>query len=125
MPLHWTIYHEEGLLEILADGRVSKQEIEDCYFEVVAAGALPYLKIVDLRGVVRDPAATSNILTLAAKAMHYRRTGMLGRAAIIVSSIELEDQVKQYATLSGDEKRISVFRDRAAAESWITATPPR
>src|SRR5258708_6433082 len=45
MPLRWQIHHDQKLVHIVAEGPVTRQELEEHFDAIVVADAIPYAKL--------------------------------------------------------------------------------
>lgn len=82
MPLRWEILHAEKLVHIVAEGVVTREELEEHFDAIVVANAMPYAKLFDATRAA--PAYTDDdVLLMGARLSAYTVTFTAGLLAVV------------------------------------------
>jgi hypothetical protein len=122
MPLNWTISHPHRLVTVVAEGDVTREEIEQYLDGVVTSGALAYRKIFDATngGIVTD---SNDMMILGARIRAYPAFGRLGPLAIVATNDRSRWQARLFLQLAEVDRPIKIFRSAGAARKWLDAQP--
>ena len=122
MPIHFTIDHKARHVEAKFDGPLVLKDVEDFADAVVAAGALPYRKLIDGRtatGTYTD----NDVMALGARLSAYATMGKRGALALIPApdaSLELVDRL---LNLGKEGRPAKGFLSIDEARKWLAAQP--
>lgn len=122
MPLHWTIDSKERLVTVVAEGAVTRADVEAYLDALVGMGAITYRKLFD--GSRADGAMSADdMMALGVMFRRFHANGPVGALAIVVpdSSVELMSRV--LGILAAADRPMRVFREVAAARRWIESLP--
>ncbi|HYD05349.1 MAG TPA: hypothetical protein VEC60_06470 [Reyranella sp.] len=124
MPLHWQIDHSNRRVTAVLRGTTSEQDLYDFLGEVIAAGAMPYAKLLDVSAAVRSM-ATSRIGPIATTTRLYSRMGLgsVGPLAIVVANAAGRKTAEDYVLLSDAARLVRIFGQTHEAEAWLQSLP--
>lgn len=123
MPLHWTVDSKERLVIAIAEGAVSRAEVENYITMMYGAGTLSYRKLFDCsRG---DTVMTAeDMLAIGAQIRARHATvGTLGPLAIVVPPAKSELILRVLGILAAADRPMRVFSDAEPARRWIGSQP--
>ena len=123
MPLHWTIDSKERLVTAIAEGAVTRGEVEDYIAAMNGAGTLSYRKFFDCsRG---DTAMTPEDMLAIGVQLRARHanTATLGPLAIVVPSAKSELVSRVLGILAAANRPMRVFSETEPARRWIDSLP--
>jgi hypothetical protein len=82
MPLRWDVRHAERLVHIVADGAVTRAELEEHFDAIVVADAMPYAKLFDASRA--EPAYNDDdVMLMGARLSAYTATLTAGPLAVV------------------------------------------
>ena len=82
MPLKWEIFHDQKLVHIIAEGRVTVPEMEEHFDALAVADVLQYGKLFD--ATTADPVySDEDVMALGARLSAYTATLNSGPLAVI------------------------------------------
>lgn len=93
MPLNWKISHAEAMVEAVASGHVSLQDIERYLDDVMVSEALPYRKLFDA-SLASSSLTDDDMMMLGARMSAYVGLGPLGPLAIVAPATGLRQQAR-------------------------------
>lgn len=122
MPLTWTIDPVERLVAAVADGDVTRDEVEAYLTAVGEADAYTYRKLFDgSRGETRM--GSDDFLALGVRMRTLHGTGPMGALAVVVPERHAESLARMLGMLATAERPMRVFGDGATARKWIASLP--
>jgi len=120
MPLHWTIDPEDQLVTTVADGDVTRRDVEGLVEAVHSAGAHAYRKLFD--GSRGDTAMSAeDLLALGVLMRSYHARVPAGPLAIVLPADKAEKIARVLGALAAADRPLRVFNGIAAARRWIAA----
>ena len=123
MPLHWEIDPHLRLVTLVAEGDVTRSEVESYLDAVNQAGVHGYRKLFDARHAVTRM-APGELLALGVRmrATHAEGHAMGALAAVLPGThVEMMDRV--LGMLAAAERPMRVFRQIGPARKWIGSLP--
>lgn len=123
MPLHWTVDSKERLVITIAEGAVTRAEVENYITVMNGAGTLSYRKLFDCsRG---DTAMTPEDMLAIGVQIRARHatTGALGPLAIVVPPAKSELVSRVLGILATADRPMRVFSESEPARRWIDSLP--
>lgn len=122
MPLHWTIDSKERLVVAVAEGEVTRDEVQAYLDAVTGAKALAYRKLFDAsRGETTMGPEEMMALGVMFRSFHAR--GEVGPLAIVVPDGKVELVSRVLGILAAAERPMRVFRESEPARRWIENLP--
>lgn len=117
MSLNWTIDSRARLVTVVADGSVSRSDVEQCLKAVRGANASSYRKLVDCRKL----ALTMDGEELLATGYRIReRHGKpMGPLAVILPSVASESLNRLLGFFAAADRPMKLFRSRRSALRWL------
>jgi len=118
MPLRWEILHDQKLVHIVADGKVTLPEMEAHFDAIMVADAMPYAKLFDATHA--EPVySDDDVMTMGARLSAYTATVASGPLAVIGLSEEVEMTYRRFVNVSPSKRPAKLFRTEAAARAWL------
>lgn len=123
MPLHWTVDSKERLVIVIAEGDVTRAEVEDYITVMNGAGTLSYRKLYD--GSLGDTAMTADDMLAIGVQIRARHAtvSMLGPLAIVVPPAKSELVSRVLGILAAADRPMRVFSEFEPARRWIESLP--
>lgn len=123
MPLHWTVDSKESLVIAIAEGAVTRAEVENYLTVMNGAGTLSYRKLFDCSR--SDTAMTAEDMLAIGVQIRARHAvvGTLGPLAIVVPPDKSELISRVLGILAAAERPMRVFFDTEPARRWIESQP--
>jgi hypothetical protein len=118
MPLQWVIRSREQLVDIIAEGTVTRADVEECLDAVVGAKALGYRKLVDCTAGVLAMKA-EEILGIVVRVRKLHQSAVIGAAALVLPKQSLEPISRLLGALAAANRSLRLFKSRSQAEQWI------
>jgi len=123
MPLEFEICHADRLVHAAAVGELSADDIQAFLGSVIAAQAMPYAKLFDIRRVT-GLANAGRLGEVADTVRLYdkMKLGPIGALAIVTGAIPQRVSYAQ-AFLSASaaaERPVRVFQETEEARAWLT-----
>lgn len=117
MPLSWKIDSREGLVTVLAEGDVTRAEMESYLDAVVGAGALGYRKLFDGRSShISMPPEELLAIGHRFRSLH---DGPVGPLALVVSPDKWEKMERVAGMLAAANRPMRIFKTLKPAQRWI------
>lgn len=118
MSLVWTIDTENCLMVAVAEGWVTRPEVEDYFDAIIANQALTYRKVFDAsKGGTLMTA--DDLLPLGVRVRSMHAAGQMGPLAIIVAPGKGKRLVRTFGMLAVADRPMQVFENVAQAYRWI------
>jgi len=118
MPLRWEILHDQKLVHIVAEGKVTLPEMEAHFDAIMVADAMPYAKLFDATHA--EPIySDDDVMTMGARLSAYTATVASGPLAVIGLSEEVEMTYRRFVNVSPSKRPAKLFRTEAAARAWL------
>lgn len=122
MPLHWTIDSQERLVTAVAEGGVTRAEVEAYLEALVGMDAIVYRKLFDgSRSEVTMNA--DDLMALGVMFRSFHASGPVGPLAIVVPENNIELASRVLGILAAADRPMRVFREVASARRWIESLP--
>ena len=122
MPLTWTIDPAERLVTAVADGDVTRDEVEAYLSAVGESDAYAYRKLFDgSRGETRM--GSDDFLALGVRMRALHGTGPMGALAVVVPEGFAESLARMLGMLATADRPMRVFADVALARKWLASLP--
>jgi len=117
MPLTWTIHPVEQLMVAVAEGDVTRADMERYLDAQVSGGAVTYRKIFDgSRGDTTMGPADLMALGVRIRSMHLDNMGPL---AVVVPPDKETLLGRLFGMLAVPDRPMRIFNDAARARSWL------
>ena len=119
MPLHWTIDSRERLVFAVADGDVTRAEIENYLQVLEGANAMSYRKLFD--GSAGDTSMSpEDLLAIGVRIREgHARGGRLGPLALVLPADKTELVSRVLGILAAADRPMRVFDSLEPARRWI------
>ena len=118
MPLKWQIFHEQKLVHIVAEGRVTLPEMEEHFDALAVADVLQYGKLFD--ATKADPIYTDqDVLAMGARLSAYTATLKSGPLAVIGLDEKARSAFRRFVNISPAKRPARLFKDEAEARAWL------
>ena len=120
MPLRWEILHAQKLEHIVAEGAVTREELEEHFDAIVVADAMPYAKLFDATRA--EPAYDDDdVMLMGARLSAYTATLTAGPLAVVGLSENVETTFRRFINMSPSKRPAAMFKTEAAARAWLAA----
>jgi hypothetical protein len=125
MPLRWEILHAQKLVHIVAEGAVTREELEEHFDAIVVADAMPYAKLFDASRA--EPAYNDDdVMQMGARLSAYTATLTAGPLAVIGLGDAVETAFRRFINMSPSKRPAAMFKTEAEARAWLaTQVKPR
>ncbi|MBR2813121.1 MAG: hypothetical protein IKE60_00620 [Reyranella sp.] len=119
MPLHWTIDSRERLVFAVADGDVTRAEVENYLQVLEGANAMSYRKLFD--GSAGDTSMSpEDLLAIGVRIREgHARGGPLGPLALVLPADKTELVSRVLGILAAADRPMRVFDSLEPARRWI------
>jgi hypothetical protein len=118
MSLDWTIDAETRWVVVVADGNVTRGEVDTLLDEMIAKEAMTYRKLFD--GSQGDTSMTSEeLLMLGVRFRAIHTQGRMGPLAVVVAEHKAELVAQLLGMLAVADRPMRVFRGPALARRWL------
>lgn len=122
MPLHWIVDSKERLVIAIAEGHVTRQDVEDYIRVMNGAGTLPYRKLFDgSRG--ETDMTPEDMLAIGARLRERHAGAALGPLAIVIPPDKADLVSRVLGILASADRPMRVFSDVEPARRWIDSLP--
>ena len=120
MPLRWNILHAEKLVHIVAEGPVTREQLEEHFDAIVVADAMPYAKLFEATNA--EPVYTDDdVLMMGARLSAYTATLDSGPLAVVAQSEAALLAFRRFVNISPSKRPAEAFRTEAEARRWLAA----
>ncbi len=124
MPLRWEVLHDRKLVHIVAEGAVTRQELEAHFDALVVENALEYGKLFDASAA--EPVyGEDDVLALGARLSAYTATMKSGPLAVVGQGPLIENAFRRFVNISPSKRPARLFRTEAEARTWLKAVADR
>lgn len=118
MSLNWTINSETRLITVVADGDVSRHDVETLLDEMASSGAMTYRKLFD--GSLGDTKmGPEDLLLLGVRFRAFHAEGPMGPLAVVVPDEKFELVARVLGMLAAADRPMRVFRTLGPARRWL------
>ena len=118
MALRWQVHHDEKLVHVIAEGRVTLKEMEDHFDALVVAGALSYCKLFDASRA--EPIYNDeDVLAMGARLSAYTAHFKSGPLAVVGLSDTVEATFQRFINISPSKRPARLFKTEAEARAWL------
>lgn len=123
MPFHWTIDPEQRLVTVVAEGDVTRAEVEAYLDAVGEAGAYGHRKLLDAKHA-RTRMAPEELLALGARMRALHEEGHpMGALAAVVPDQHSEAAGRVLGMMAAADRPMRVFRQVGPARKWLRGLP--
>jgi hypothetical protein len=123
MTLSWTIDPDKQLITAVAEGEVTRADMDAYLQAMAAAGAMTYRKLFD--GSRGDTSMTpDDLLALGGVIRGNHRSGAMGPLAIVVPTSKMELMSRIIGMLAVADRPMRVFSETRPAVRWIEEQKP-
>jgi hypothetical protein len=118
MPLRWEILHAQKLVHIVAEGAVTREELEKHFDAIVVAEAMSYAKLFDASRA--EPVyGDDDVLLMGARLSAYTATLTAGPLAVVGLSDDVEAAFRRFINMSPSKRPAAMFKTEAEARAWL------
>ena len=118
MALTWTIDTQNHLMIAVADGNVTRVDVENYLDAIIANQALTYRKVFDAsKG--GTTMTTDDLLPLGVRMRSFHASGEMGPLAIVVAPGQGKRLARTFGMLAVADRPMQVFARVAQAYRWI------
>lgn len=118
MPLKWDILHDQRLVHIVAEGRVTLPEMEEHFDALAVADVLQYGKLFD--ATKADPVYTDDdVMAMGARLSAYTATLKSGPLAVIGLNERARTAFRRFVNISPAKRPARLFKSEAEARAWL------
>ena len=118
MPIEWTISHGSRLVVAVAKGEMRPEHMRDFLQAIDQAGARPYGKMIDIKGLTTS-FAPEQIGAFAAIVREREVDSVVGPIAIVVGVGPLAPQARAFSERGHLIRPIRVFAELHEARRWL------
>jgi len=118
MPIEWTISHGARLVVAVAKGEMRPEHMRDFLQAIDQAGARPYAKMIDVKGLTAS-FAPEQVGTFAAIVREREVDSVVGPIAIVVGPGPLARQARAFSERGHLIRPIRVFAELHEARRWL------
>ncbi|MBN9541045.1 MAG: hypothetical protein BGN99_08745 [Alphaproteobacteria bacterium 65-37] len=119
MPLHWTIDSRERLVFAVADGDVTRAEVENYLQVLEGANAMSYRKLFDA-SAGDTSMSPEDLLAIGVRIREgHARGGPLGPLALVLPADKTELVSRVLGILAAADRPMRVFDSLEPARRWI------
>lgn len=123
MPLHWDIDHTNKFMVVVAEGMVTRQEVDRMLDALIAERALGYRRLFD--GTQGDTTmGPSEMLDLGVRMRTLHQHGTMGPLAVVVPADKWEMVARVLGMLAAAKRPMRVFQTVAKARRWLKKHEP-
>lgn len=120
--MQFNIDHQKRYVDVRGVGDVFLQEILDYFDALVVENAMPYRKMIDMRGV-RPRIDDNDIMTLGARVSAYANMEPRGPIAVVSTASESDVFIRRFMNLGGAKRPMRLFNSLDAARNWLESMP--
>jgi hypothetical protein len=118
MPIRWQISHDERLVTVKAEGRVTLGDVESYLDALITGDAMPYAKLFDATGI--DPSYDDHdMMMLGARMRAYASRFEGGPLAFVANSDPVRNTIDRYLNLASADRPSATFDTVAEARAWL------
>jgi hypothetical protein len=118
MSLNWKIDPEARLITAIADGDVSRRDVETLLDEMASREAMTYRKLFDgSRGDTKM--GPDDLLILGVRFRAFHAQGPMGPLAVVVPDDKAELVARVLGMLAAADRPMRVFRTPVPARRWL------
>jgi hypothetical protein len=118
MPLKWEIFHDQKLVHVIAEGRVTLPEMEEHFDALAVADVLQYGKLFD--ATKADPIYTDeDVMAMGARLSAYTATLKSGPLAVIGLNERARTAFRRFVNISPARRPARLFKTEAQARAWL------
>jgi hypothetical protein len=118
MPLRWEILHAQKLVHIVAEGPVTRQELEEHFDAIVVADAMPYAKLFD--ATLAEPRYDDDdVMLMGARLSAYTATLESGPLAVVGQDPAVRTAFSRFVNNSPSKRPAAMFKTEAEARAWL------
>lgn len=121
MPLHWTVQSSTKLVTIVAEGDVTKADIEAYLAMVRGAGVVEWRKLFDARKG-RDAFTAEEVESIGVRIRDAAATATVGPIAFVMPEVETPSLRRFLGFLAAARRPMKLFREIEPARRWIMKT---
>lgn len=118
MPIEWTISHGARLVVAVAKDEMRPEHMRDFLQAIDQAGARPYAKMIDVKGLTAS-FAPEQVGTFAAIVREREVDSVVGPIAIVVGPGPLAQQARAFSERGHLIRPIRVFAELHEARRWL------
>src|SRR5215510_5161039 len=120
MPLRWKILHAEKLVHIVAEGPVTREQLEEHFDDLVVADALRYAKLFDATNA--EPVYNDDdVMLMGARLSAYTANFDSGPLAVVAQGDAALLAFRRFVNISPSKRPAAVFATEAEARRWLAA----
>ncbi|MFO1085542.1 MAG: hypothetical protein U1E21_13325 [Reyranellaceae bacterium] len=117
MPMRWEIDHAAKFVSIVAEGPLTRQEMEEHFDALFVANAMGYAKLVDVTKA-RPIYTDDDVMTMGARLSAYAEELPSGPLAV-VGKANMRGVFKLFVHISPSDRPAKYFASEAKARSWL------
>src|SRR5258708_37893589 len=112
MPLRWEILHSQKLVHIVAEGAVTREELEEHFDAIVVADAMPYAKLFD--ATLAEPKySDDDVMLMGARLSAYTATLESGPLAVVGQDPTVRTAFSRFVNISPSKRPAGMFKAEA------------
>ncbi len=124
MPVVWTVDPERRLMTAVAEGDVTRADIETFFTETTAANVAPYRKLFDASAVTTTM-SPEDMLALGVRMRGLNQAaGEMGPLALVLPLEMMDLARRMVGIMAVADRPLQVFDDVEAARAWIEDLGP-
>lgn len=122
MPLHWTAQSNPPLVTIVAEGDVTKADVEEVFAFLVRADLLRWRKLFDARNG-QGSLTPEDVEAIGVRIREATRTQDVGPLAFVMpTGVEKPELRRMLGLVAAAPRPMRLFRRIAPARRWILKT---
>jgi hypothetical protein len=120
--MQFNIDHQKRYVDVRGVGDVFLQDILAYFDALVVENAMPYRKMIDMRGVT--PRIDDNdMMTLGARVSAYASMEPRGPIAVVSTAPDSDTFIRRFMNLGGAKRPMRLFNSLDAAKNWLDGMP--
>jgi SpoIIAA-like len=118
VTFRWEIIHEQKLVQVVAEGVCTVQEMEEHFDALVVADAMHYAKLFDASKAIPDY-SDHDAMMLSARLVAYTEHFKSGPLAVFGESEFVRWAYERFVNLSPSRRPVAMFKTEPEARAWL------
>jgi hypothetical protein len=119
MPMRWEIDHPRRFVHVVAEGPLTRQDMEEHFDALFVANAMGYTKLVDITNA-RPIYVDDDVMAMGARLSAYTAKLPSGPLAV-VGMANMRGVFKLFVHLSPSDRPAKYFASEVKARAWLAA----
>jgi hypothetical protein len=124
MPLSWKSNPSQQFVMVIAEGEVTRAEVEVYLSEIERLNAVGWRKLVDLRNA-RGGLSEEDVLSIGLRLRQADASGHVGALAVVLPQSDPERVMRLLGFLAAAKRPMRIFKTLQPAQRWIKSIAPK